>query len=158
MNKENPFDHLFDQINNLLSFIRERGHIQPKEVKIPDNVEKQLESLRLKVMNFAKLSEEIVRLSGISEEELKKRLQGISDEVPPSTKKMIERSNSIKSEMEQMNDKLEATLKHVPLKDRWLAAQVDGAPESKLLNDNDYQKKRRGKFKRFGGDQNWKPL
>lgn len=158
MNNDNPFDHMFDQIEQLLKFIKEHGTTPADDAKIPPDIEQRLENLRKNVANFAKLSEDIVSLSGVSEEEMKMRLSGVSDEVPPPAQKLIDRSKAIKAEAEQMNDKLERALKHIPVKDRMLSITGDEPKEAKPMSDKEYAKKRRSKFKRFGGDKNWKPL
>ena len=149
---------MFDQIEQLLKFIKEHGTTPADDAKIPPDIEQRLENLRKNVANFAKLSEDIVSLSGVSEEEMKMRLSGVSDEVPPPAQKLIDRSKAIKAEAEQMNDKLERALKHIPVKDRMLSITGDEPKEAKPMSDKEYAKKRRSKFKRFGGDKNWKPL
>lgn len=153
----NPFDHLFDQISKLLTFVNDRSLIPPDELKVPQDIEKRLEKLRKKIANFNKLSEDIVTLSGVSQEELKMRLNGVSKEVPPEGQKLIDRSHEIKAEAQELNEKLEVTLKHLPLSERSLSAVAEG-PSNKTLNAKAYAKKRRSKFKRFGSDENWKPL
>lgn len=153
----NPFDDLFDQISNLLHFVKERTLVPSDELQIPPDLEKRLEKLRKKIDKFNKLSDEIVNLSEVSQEELKMRLNGVSKELPPEGKKLIERSHQIKSEVQDYNDQLEHALKHVPLSERSLGAKTQ-KPQEKVLDDKEYTKKRRSKFKRFGSDQNWKPL
>jgi hypothetical protein len=158
MSEKNPFDDLFDQISKLLSFVKEHTLIPPDQVNIaPADIEKRLDKLRKKIANFSQLSEDIVRLSGVSQEELKMRLGGVSKEVPPEGKKLIDRSREIKAEVENLNEKLELTLKHLPLDERRLSALTE-KPKSKVLDDKEYAKKRRSKFKRFGSDETWKPL
>lgn len=152
----NPFDHLFDQINGLLAYVKEHAHNETGK-EIPPDVEKRLQKLQADVTTFAKLSDDIVRLSGISSEELKLRLSGVSPDVPPAIQKTLEKGFEIKQEVMNMNDKLEKILQHVPYSERMLSATTE-EPKEKILDDEAYAKKRKGKFKRFGSNKNWKPL
>lgn len=155
--RKNPFDDLFDQIHQLLHFVQNHTLVPTEENSIPPDIEKRLESLQKKIISFNRLSEDIVKLSGVSDEELKLRLAGTSKELPEEGKELIERSHEIKAEAEKVNDKLEKQLKHLPSNERALSAQAE-TPKDKMVGDAEYAKKRRSKFKRFGGDQKWKPL
>lgn len=155
--RNNPFDDLFDQIHQLLKFVQNHTLVPTEENSIPPDIEKRLESLQKKIISFNRLSEDIVKLSGVSSEELKLRLEGTSKEVPEDGKKLIERGHEIKAEAEKVNDKLEKQLKHLTSSERALSAHAE-QPKDKEVSDAEYTKKRRSKFKRFGGDQKWKPL
>lgn len=157
MSQKNPFDDLYDQISHLLFFVKEHSLVPSDELKVPPDLEKRLEKLRKKVDKFNKLSEEIVRMSDISTEELKMRQNGLSKEIPPEGQRLIQRGHEIKNEVQDYNDKLESILNHIPLAERAIEAKTD-KPETRVLDDQQYAKKRRSKFKRFGSDQNWKPL
>jgi hypothetical protein len=153
--KQNPFDDLFDQISQLLEFVKARQHMVVDD--LPPDIDQRLERLRKQIDKFNRLSNEIVGLSGISDEELKMRLNGVSAEVPSEGKLLIERGRQIKEQVQDYNDQLERALKNMPEAEKALQAQVD-QPEDKVVKDEDYAKKRRSKFKRLGSDQKWKPL
>lgn len=153
--KKNPFDDLFDQISQLLEFVKARQNAVVDD--LPPDLDKRLEKLRKQIDKFNRLSHDIVVLSGVSDEELKMRLSGVSAEVPADGKKLIERGRQIKEQVQDYAEKLERSLQHMPASETVLEAQTD-KPEEKVLSDEEYAKKRRSKFKRFGSDQKWKPL
>jgi membrane-associated HD superfamily phosphohydrolase len=160
--ESNPFDDLFDQINSIISFVKKGELASSEDDKIPPEIEKKLEDLHRKVDMFTRISEDIVNLSGVSKEELKLRLNGTSKEVPEDGQRLIERGQEIMQEAEKVNEKLEETLKFLTVSDqlkyRAISSAVPDAPKNKVVSDEDYTKKRRSKFKRFGSDKNWKPL
>lgn len=152
----NPFDFLFDEISKILKMVQ-NGELKTDMDKMPPDFDKRIEELRKKVVAFGRISEDIVKLSGVSAEELKLRLEGISKEIPEDGKELIQRSKEIRSQAQEISDRLEITLQGVP------SAQLDqsalaSTPDDKKIKDEDYAKKRRSKFKRFGGDNKWKPL
>lgn len=153
----NPFDDLYDQISHLLNFVQNHTLISMEENKIPSDIEQRLEKLRKKIESFNKISEDIVKLSGVSDEELKLRLAGESKEVPEDGQQLIQRGKEISKEAEKIDEELEKTLRYVPLSEKSLSAAPD-TPKTRILDDKEYTKKRRSKFKRFGSDKNWKPL
>jgi len=153
--KQNPFDHLFDQIAKLLEFVKTKQHAGMKE--LPPDIEKRLDKLTKQVDQFNRLSKEVIALSDVSAEELKMRLNGTSTELPPEGKRLIERGRQLKEQVQDYHDQLEHTLKNVPPSIRNLQAKAD-QPVEKVISDEEYTRKRRSKFKRFGSNQKWKPL
>jgi len=152
----NPFDFLFDEISKILKMIQ-NGELNTELEKLPPNFDKRLDELQKKVIKFGRISEDIVKLSGVSDEEMKLRIEGTSKEIPEEGKRLIQRSKEIKSEAERLNEKLEKELHKLSSSDRKFAAQAD-SPEDKVITNENYAKKRRSKFKRFGSDNKWKPL
>lgn len=153
----NPIDDLYDQISQFLHFVETHPLSKMEDDKIPPEIEKRLDKLQRKLESFNKLGEDVIRLSGVSDEEIKMRLAGISDEVPEDGKQLIQRGHEIKEEAERINDKLEKTLQGLSLSERSYSASPE-MPKEKILDDKEYTKKRRSKFKRFGSNTNWKPL
>lgn len=147
---KNPFDFLFDELSKLLAMVQNKQLISDDEA-IPPDVEKRLEELRKKIDKFVKLSDDIVRLSGVSSEEIKMRISGVSEEVPPDGKRLIQRSKEVHHEAQKVSEKLEGELRYVPLNEK----KISAAPEAP---EKTREGKRRSKFKRFGSDKNWKPL
>lgn len=154
MPEKNPFDDLLDQIAQLLQFVQEHSHIPPDEMKIPPGVDKKLDKLTKRVEAFKRLSEDIVALSGVSREEIKKRLAGVSNEVPDDGKELISKAGIIKREVESLYDRFEEML---PVDTDPFAAHAK-QPKKRKLTEQEQAKKRRGKFKRFGSSDTWKPL
>ncbi|HEV8051990.1 MAG TPA: hypothetical protein VGP47_05800, partial [Parachlamydiaceae bacterium] len=113
--RKNPFDDLYDQIQQLLSYVQNNTLAESEDTTIPPDIEKRLQSLQKKIVSFSRLSEDIVKLSGVSEEELKMRLAGNSKDLPEEGQKMIERSHEIKAEAVKVNEKLEKQLEHLSM-------------------------------------------
>ena len=158
MPEKNPFDDLFEQLSDLLNYVQENSNVPSEEMKIPKDIDERLTSLEKKVKAFNKISKEIVDLSGVSQEELRKRLQGVSDEVPPQGKQLINKSHAVKRQAEILCDHMETLLKNVAqVPEEIRPPDVEERPE-RNLTDEARAKKRRSKFKRFGSDEKWKPL
>lgn len=157
MVEKNPFDDLYDKIGYLLTYVKTHSLVEIEEGKIPRDIEQRLDKLQRKLENFNKISEEIIRLSGVSDEELKKRLNGTSEEIPEDGQELIQRGQELKTEAEVVSDKLEKAMQALSLTDSYTALP-EMPKEEKILDDKEYIKKRRSKFRRFGGDNNWKPL
>lgn len=155
----NPFDDLFDQFRKLLNFAEEHMHMPIDEMNIPPDIDKRLKRLEKRVRMFNKLSENIVSLSGVSEEELKMRLSGVSEELPPEGKELINKSHLVKGQAEALKDQAESKLKGTNIVQESEEAEAEGPREpTRELTDEQRAKKRRSKFKRFGSDEKWKPL
>lgn len=157
MAAKNPFDELYDKISYLLDYVRTHSLVEVEENKIPKDIEQRLDRVQRKLENFNRISEDIIRLSGVSDEELKKRLEGVSDEVPEDGQELIQRGRELKAEAEVINDKLERAMQCLSLNNNYTALP-ETPKEERVLDDKEYIKKRKGKFRRFGGDSNWKPL
>jgi hypothetical protein len=152
---KNPFDFMYDQISQLLAFIQTN---QDKIVNnLPSDLDQRLESLRKKIDQFSRLSNEVVSLSEVSEEELKMRQRGLSKELSPEGKALIDRGNKLKREVQDRQDELKNMLKHVPSSQLSQEAKAE-VPEEKKLTDKEFKKNRRNKFKRLGSNSKWKPL
>lgn len=149
---KNPFDFLLDEINKFLKMSQSKHLISDDEVRLPEDIEKRFDEIRKKVNQFVKVSDDIVRLSGVSEEEIKKRLEGVSQELSPDGKKLIQHSKEIHNEAQKISEQLEGGLKNVSLSEKKISAAPEAPPEKTR------EGKRRSKFKRFGSDKNWKPL
>lgn len=159
--KKNPYEELLDQLNKLLEFVKTQSKTPPNELKIVDNTDKKLRDLALAIETFGRLSEFIVGFSGISKEELQMRLLGISSQLNPDAKRIIDKASAAKRSIQQLKEKYEADSEFVPHSKKVddsapVAAQPKDADNS--LTESQKQQKRRGKFKRIGGDERWKPL
>jgi hypothetical protein len=156
MAAKNPFDDLYDQISQLLNFVKTHSLDEIQDEKVPLEIEKRLENVQRKLENFNKISEDIIGLSGVSNEELKMRLDGTSKELPEDGLELIQRGHEIKNEAVKVSDKLEKALQS--LSTGSYTALPELPKDKPPLGDKEYTKKRRSKFKRFGGDDKWKPL
>jgi uncharacterized phage infection (PIP) family protein YhgE len=157
MAKKNPYDDLYNKIAELLVAIKTYASMEIDEDNIPPDIEKRLDQLHRKLNSFKKVSDEVIRLSGVSKEEIKKRLDGTSKEIPSSGKELIQKGHEVKAEAEKYSDKLEKALKKLSLHESYTALP-DTPKEEKPMDDKEYRKKRKGKFKRFGSDETWKRL
>src|SRR5262245_57365695 len=107
MSAKNPFDDLFDQLQQTLSFIEKHMNVPFDDRSVPEDVEKQLKKLKKKVDLFNRLSEDIVSLSGVSDEELKMRLQGVAKNLPQEGKELLNKGESVLSHAQTLSGKVE---------------------------------------------------
>ncbi|MEI8124196.1 MAG: hypothetical protein WCG42_00390 [Parachlamydiaceae bacterium] len=157
MQEKNPFEVLFDEFTKLLNFVKANIDKPFSEVKAPEKTEKKLKKLTQAVDSFNRLSDLIVSLSGVSKEELQLRLSGASKDMPPAAKRLMDQGNAVKKDAQTLKEKIEEMAKLVPLAEQMIASGPP-AVETRNLTDKEKSKKRRSKFKRFGGDEKWKPL
>lgn len=157
MATQNPFEELLDQFKSLLKFIEEHMDVPVDQLKVPEDIDKRLKRLQKRVDAFNRLGEDVVALSGVSKEELQMRLQGLSEEVPPEGKQLINKSQELKQQAEALKGKIEQRLKFAPKSEMVVEAPTQEIKEREL-SDSEKAKKRKGKFKRFGSNDKWKPL
>lgn len=87
----NPFEVLFIQIADLLKLIEEKSKIPLDKSKITPDVYKKLKKIEKKVKAFEQLSADIVAMSQVSQEEVLKRLRGVSTELPTQGQQLLEK-------------------------------------------------------------------
>lgn len=117
--------------------------VDPENVT-PD-IEKRLKKLDKDVQAFQKIGEDIVALSGVPPVEIRKRIEGEADDIPPEGVKLIEKATNLKKHAEK-------------LEEMYKTGEQPIAEPTKLPEDPEYGKHRKKKFKRFGSDSKWKPL
>lgn len=152
-----PIEDLLEKLGTLLNFMESKKEVPINEVIAADpGLQEKMKEIEQMVIQFQKLSDQIVALSGISLEELLKRRAGKSNEVPPEGRRLIEKSNKVRLQAENLassHDVEAPTSSGLPPSSQ--KSEFEKIKESK---DTKFGKKRRGKFKHMGGDKDWKPL
>jgi vacuolar-type H+-ATPase subunit I/STV1 len=141
MAEPDPFDPLLDQISELL-IIASENQGEAIKGKIDQDLLNQLDFLEMKVQFFKNVTDQALKMSGISEEELEKNIdQSITN---PNSKmsRMIARAGQLKSQLEVLEKQYEMRAKLAKTQKKQKKATG---------------KKRKNKFKKLGG-QGWIPL
>lgn len=145
MNDRDPLRNLFEQVGELLRLVEENSSKSINTDKIPPDIELKLSKLEKDVQAFKKMGEQVVALCGITEPQMQKRLDGVVEDMPEEAKELIEKAAKLKSKAES-------------LQKNCLTGEVEAPEPVKFVEDPDYGKHRKKKFKRFGSDSKWKPL
>lgn len=163
MPAQNPLEELLVQFKKLLKYVEEKVDVQSDQLNIPEDIEERLKKLQTQIDQYKRLGQDVVALSGVSQEEMKMRLQGVSKEISPEGKELMNKVHLLKSETDNVKKKIEKKLKEADLKvkqtedfSQWDSSTVVQKEEE--LTEDQKAKKRKSKFKRFGSDKNWKPL
>jgi hypothetical protein len=143
---QNPLENMLDKIKELIQLAQQNASKELDAEHLPSDIEKQLLMVEKEVEKFKKISDQIVELSGTPEEEIKKILSGdsIPPDLPPDAKRLLNRTEQLAFEAKSLG-----------------GIAQDGMlsdPRSKQKKKSVSGKERRKKFKRFGSDDNWKPL
>jgi hypothetical protein len=152
-NPTNPFEDLFDQLADLMRLAQEKAALPYDPSKIPE-VEEKLQKLRRDVELFAKMSREVVIASGVDPDEISKRLSGTSKEISEEGKRLLQKGKLLRQEAENLKEAFKPPPDVVQKEEGAVATP----PITKRIADEKYTKRRKSKFKRFGGNKDWKPL
>jgi len=136
-----PFDILLDQIAELLE-VADENKREAIKGKVNEDLLNQLDFLEMKVQFFRNVTDQALKMSGITNEELAKNIDESKDNPNTKSQRMIARAS-------QLKDKLESLEKQYELRARVAKMQKKQSKSS--------GKKRKKKFKRLGG-QGWLPL
>jgi len=176
MANKDPIDDLFEEIGSLLRFIEKNLQNVPSAEDLPPDINDRLDAIEKRVEALNRISEDIVRAVDVPKEELKMRLEGISQSLTDEDRKILAKGESLKSTLEmldkraiEINEQI-ATEKSDEGKSEGKESPANSSKGSydALLEEELYPKKknekpvegrkRKNKFKRFGGDDKWKPL
>lgn len=141
MAEPDPFDPLLDQISELLSIATEHQGESIKG-KIDQDLLNQLDFLEMKVQFFKNVTDQALKMSGISEEDLEKSIDQSTANPNSKTQRMIARAGRLKSQLEVLEKQYEMRAKVAKMQKKQTKASG---------------KKRKNKFKKLGG-QGWIPL
>lgn len=146
MQPQNPIENLLDQIAELLKFA-EKNAGKPLNRKNTPEIEQQLHQLEDLVAQFDQLTQEQIKLSGITDEEIKKTFSDPTT-VSQQNKQIMNRSLDLARD---------ATFLKIALK-----SAIDQIKKGLATPDKETKKKdvrkRQKKFKQMGGDSKWMPL
>jgi len=156
MKPNNAYEEMFNQIEELLKFVKKNANLPLNDSKLPPGIEEKLAKIETNIQEFTKLTQTIVTLSGVSPEELEKRLTGISTELPKDDAYWIQKGYQLRKDIIELSAQLKIPLEIISKKE--LPAQAQLPPDEKPKSGKAFVQRRRSKFKRFGADKNWKPL
>lgn len=143
MPDKDDLEHLLDQINDLVRMAQEK---QPEELEgeVPPLLEEKLNKLELQVEKFQEMNQQYIaskKLSDLHLQDIKEELHKLH----PRDRWLIEYAGRLTSQIKEARNNLEAAIE-----------------ETRKTRDIEARKpkegSRRSKFKRVGGQKNWKPL
>lgn len=149
MNENHPFEDMFDQIAELLKFVQDNASKVMDESDLPKGIEEKLSKLEKNVEKFKRMSDELVAQSGVPKQEMKSIMDLSSTELSVDEKRMLEKANQLKAQVEEAGAKFALAAEE---------GRQGGAALPVVPIKKKFGKKRRKKFKRFGGNDKWKPL
>lgn len=149
--EKNPFEDVFDQISDLLRFVQDNIDKPVDNREVPKSIQDRLNRLEKNVEMFCTMGNEIVNETGISREDLEKRLDPESRDIPPETKELIARANQLKQALEEKSKSFAQAIALAKARGDKLTSKKEG-------KKGRFGKKRSKKFKRFGSDEKWIPL
>ncbi|MEI8365251.1 MAG: hypothetical protein WCF65_02425 [Parachlamydiaceae bacterium] len=155
MEEKHPYEELFDEIGKLLKFLREHSDVPLDHIKAPENSGASMDAVKKQMDAFNRLGNLVITLSGVSKDELNMRLMGISSQMTPEAKRIIDKGNAIKKEIESLKEKFDKATKTIPLEPEAVGEPSEESSE-RTLTEKQQAQKRRGKFKPFGGNDKWK--
>lgn len=171
MAQKDPIEHLFEEISSMLRLIEKNLNNIPSAENLPTDIDQRLDAIEKRVEALNRISEDIVRSVDVSREEMKMRLEGVSPNIPEKDKEILAKGDSIKTTVGALEkiykdiDKARATDEKAPDESAPSAttAEEDVAGIEELFQPKKEEKpvegrRRKSKFKRFGGDDKWKPL
>lgn len=136
-----PFDPLLDQISELLEIATENKGEAIKG-KVDQDVLNQLDFLEMKVEFFKSVTDQALKMSGISEQDLEKNIDQSTTNPNSKNQRMIARAGQLKSQLESLEKQYETRARVAKMQKKQVKATG---------------KKRKKKFKKLGG-QGWIPL
>lgn len=177
MAQKDPIDELFEEIGSLLRFVEKNLNNMPSEELLPIDINDRLDALEKRVEALNRISEDIVRAANVPQEELKMRLQGISRNVQDVDREIMAKGDALKTTVDVLDrrtveiNKAKATKvgdpdkkgsgknteSETPSEGETETIEEMGLPPKKAQQPVE-GRKRKNKFKRFGGDDKWKPL
>ena len=137
----NPFDHLFDQIADMIALTQDKKS-QAFTGKLDDDIEEQLDELENSVELFKEITERAIEKSGINRDTLQATIDNPPTSFSQGQKRIIERASKMQEELKKIESEFN--------RQRMIAKMQKKKSKST-------GKKRKKKFKRLGG-QGWMPL
>lgn len=142
MTNPNPFEHLFDQIADLVDFTKNHKEKGISGAPLDESIEEQIEQLEAQVVLFQKATEQAMKRCGLSETEVDNVVNNPGDELGQREKKILLKTGRLMADLETIESEYARMSRVVILQKK--KAKTQG-------------KKRAKKFKRLGG-QGWMPM
>lgn len=154
MNSQNPFDDLMHQINDLLQIVAEKAD-KPIEGEIPADIEEKLRGLEKQVENFKRQSKAYISSLNVSEEDMEAYKKNLGRASVEKQNEVNQRTENLKGVIEQKKALLEKMSGEQDLSVQAISEDIS-LSEKKDINKN--PSRRKGLFKRAGGNKDWRPL
>lgn len=146
MPDKDPLEDLYDKVEELLRFAKEKAGQPIDPAKIPPDAKERLKKIHEDLAKFNTATNRLMQLTGTTEEEVKQRIEGNHEGLTDDTKYLLNKGDQLLDEAHELK-RSSAPSADVPL------TESKSKPSEPLS-----PRRRKGKFKRFGGDANWKPL
>ena len=144
MAEKNPFEELMEQLADLLVTLNENQGKILDDKEMPTDIDKQLEELENDINLFVKITDEALKKSGVTEDELIRKIGDPSELRNRRDKRLVERAAILKAELQQMERNLSGYVRGIKMGKKKFGKKG---------------RKRKSKFKRLGGDdKGWMPL
>jgi hypothetical protein len=140
MREKDPIDKLFDEIADLTKMVSE-NQIDPK-AELPSDINEKLTTLEQIASVLININDQALKYSGVTKERIQETLKNIH-ELPAHDRKILERGEKLKSEVEEIKGKIAANIIKAVKKEK--KGKRPGIARKK-------------KFRAVGGKKDWKPL
>lgn len=137
----NPFDHLFDQIADMIELAQNKKS-SALTGKLDEDIDEQLDELERSVELFKEITDIAIERSGLNKDTLEASIENPPTSFSHGQKRIMERASKMKDELKKIEN--EFNRQRMIAKVQKKKAKTTG-------------KKRKKKFKRLGG-QGWMPL
>ncbi len=145
MSEYKLFEGLLDQIFGLLQTYNEKKSQMNKE-EIPPELLDKLPLIQKAIENLNAMNEVLMAKSGVTQEELREIIAKPPDTLPLYEKRLLEKANLLKKEVETVKNELDNQMMCIQLRE-----EKFGKGDKK---QGDVRKK---KFNKLGGKKNWLP-
>lgn len=137
-----PLEDFLAQINELLDLVNESKTSPEPPAK---EIEEKLKVLEGVAQLFSQTNEEALKKMGITEEQIQSAVQDL-DMIPEQDKRMLERVDKVKKDVESVQHKLA------------ISETIGKQKKKNIKQAGQGGTARKKKFRRMGGDTKWKPL
>ncbi len=152
MTKEHPLNKAFDELHKVLKKLEKHAN-DPMPQYVDPEVLKMLDKVSEEVDQFEKETIEMRDSLGLNERDIQKKLHSPPPETPEQTRDLMTRSLKAMNEVDK-------------LKDQYNTPNPKGETPMSLLNKKKgdsaearkAQKARASKFRRMGGNKDWRPM
>lgn len=149
MKERDPLDDILNQIGGILDFAREKSS-QPFSKELSPDIEQRLDQIEDMITSLNKIADEEMQKKGLSRKDALKKLFSEKETLPKRDQRLIEKSHQLNRDALGMKFALEAA----QIKAKKDASKPFEAEKAKKVQ----VAKRKSKFKRMRGDQDWKKL
>lgn len=151
MSQNLPFESIFKQINDLLQVLADNAD-RPLKNEIPPEIETRLSQLEKEMEAFQQLGKATVAKLGVSNEEMEEYLKKGGLAISEQQRRIFERTDQLKRDIEMKKEFLMRLPENKGIKESQRSEIFMTIPEIQSKGS------RKNRFKRLGGNANWRPL